>query len=57
MIVSASSVRRNCSSRDGHGSSPAGISFIASLEPTPRNARPGNSFSSVASCCATTTGL
>jgi hypothetical protein len=56
MIVRASSVRRSCSPVSGH-SIPAGTSFIASLEPTPRNARPGNIVSSVASCWATTTGL
>jgi hypothetical protein len=36
---------------------PAGTSFIASPDPTPRNARPGQSASSVATCWATTTGL
>ena len=56
MIVSASAVRRSCSAVSGQ-SMPAGTSFIASLEPTPRNARPGNIASSVATCCATTTGL
>ena len=56
MIVSASSVRASCSAGAGQ-SRPAGTSFIASLEPTPMNARPGNSASSVATCWATTTGL
>jgi hypothetical protein len=56
MIVSASSVRASCSSGDGQ-SKPAGISFIASLDPTPRNVRPGARISRVAICCATTTGL
>jgi len=56
MMCSASSVRFSCSPTSGQ-STPHGISFIASLEPTPRNARPGASCSSVAICCATTTGL
>lgn len=56
MIVSASSVRSSCSLTAGH-LIPAGTSFIASPEPTPRNARPGHRDSSVATCCATTTGL
>ena len=56
MISSASAVRCSCSAVSGHAM-PAGTSFIASLEPTPRNARPGASASSVATCCASTTGL
>ena len=56
MIDSDSSVRASCSAVSGQ-SMPAGTSFIASLEPTPRNARPGNMTSRVAICCATTTGL
>jgi hypothetical protein len=56
MIWSASSVRRSCSAVSGQ-SMPAGTSFMASLEPAPRKARPGNITSSVASCWATTTGL
>lgn len=56
MMISASSVRASCSSVDGQAR-PAGASFIASDEPTPRNARPRASSSSVAACCATTTGL
>lgn len=56
MISSDSVVRRSCSPVSGH-SIPAGTSFIASLDPAPRKARPGNITSSVASCWATTTGL
>ena len=56
MIVSASSVRLSWSAGAGQ-SAPAGISFIASLLPAPRKARPGKSCSSVATCWATTTGL
>ena len=56
MISSASSIRSTCSPTGGQ-SMPQGDSFSDSPEPMPRNARPGNSSSSVAKNCATTAGL
>jgi hypothetical protein len=55
MISSASSMRAICSPAEGQ-SIPQGDSLSASPEPTPRNARPGQSSSTVATNWATVAG-
>jgi len=54
-MSSASSMRSTCSATSGQ-SIPVGVSFSASPDPIPRNARPAYISSSVANACATIAG-
>jgi hypothetical protein len=53
-IASARRIRRSL--RPGNSSPVAGVSFIASPDPTPRKTRPGAKHAHVAIACATTDG-